>query len=83
MMMQVADLITSVTSQSVRDQAPTTNPKFCCAHSYVNRKIINYDIKVVKALYKRAPRPLYSGSKSKFALTSERLCLLVGILTGR
>ena len=82
-MTRVSALITFVTLQHVRDQAPTTTLKFSLNPGRANRKIIDYETKAGKALYKRAPRPLYSGSKSKFALTSERLCLLVGILTGR
>ena len=61
-MTQVATLITFVTLQDVRDQAPTTTLKFSLNPGCANRKIIDYETKAGKALYKRAIESIYSDS---------------------
>ena len=71
MTIRISAPIYFVTSQAVTTpQSPTTNPRFPCTPGCINRKIIYYETKAGKALYKQATRLIYPDSEGKFSLTS-------------
>ena len=61
-MTRASALIAFVMLQDVSDQAPTTTLKFSLNPGHANRKIIDYETKAGKALYKRAIESIYSDS---------------------